>query len=152
MHQRSNPTQIAPQIYEALLALQKLINACGLEHSLLELVKMRASQINACAFCLGMHATNAVKAGVSQERLHLLPAWREVDLYTDRECAALAWTEALTLIADNDVPDALHEEARQHFSDKELANLSYAIAAINGWNRLMKAFRVPPPAANPAAP
>jgi AhpD family alkylhydroperoxidase len=105
---------------------------------------MRASQINGCAFCLHMHSTDAVKAGERPERLHVLPAWREVDLYTPRERAALAWTEALTQIADNDVPDALYEEARRHFSEKELVDLSYAIVTINGWNRLMKGFRVPP--------
>ncbi|HEY1383494.1 MAG TPA: carboxymuconolactone decarboxylase family protein [Dongiaceae bacterium] len=151
MSQRNNPIQTAPDGYKALAAVQAYVNRSGLEHPLLELVKMRASQINGCAFCLHMHSTDAVKAGERPERLHLLPAWREVDIYTPRERAALAWTEALTRIADNDVPDALHEEARRHFSEKELADLSYAIVTINGWNRLMKAFRVPPAVAKASA-
>ncbi|HET6157110.1 MAG TPA: carboxymuconolactone decarboxylase family protein [Dongiaceae bacterium] len=144
MQQRINPKQIAPDAYTAMSGLQAYVNKCGLEHALLELVKMRASQINGCAFCLVMHSTDALKAGESQERLHLLNAWRETDLYTPRERAALAWTEALTLIADSDVSDEVYDEARRHFSDKELVDLGYAIMAINGWNRLMKAFRVPP--------
>ena len=151
MQQRIDPKQVAPNAYTALAGVQAYVNKCGLEHTLLELVKMRASQINGCAFCLHMHSTDAVKAGERPERLHVLPAWREVDLYTPRERAALAWTEALTQIADNDVPDALYEEARRHFSERELVDLSYAIVTINGWNRLMKSFRVPPAIAKSSA-
>jgi AhpD family alkylhydroperoxidase len=144
MQQRIDPKQIAPNAYTALAGVQADVNKSGIERPVLELVKMRASQINGCAFCLHMHSTDAIKAGEQPERLHLLPAWRETDLYTPRERAALAWTEALTRIADNDVPDELYDEARRHFSDKELVDLSYAIVTINGWNRLMKSFRVPP--------
>ncbi|MEZ5833359.1 MAG: carboxymuconolactone decarboxylase family protein [Dongiaceae bacterium] len=144
MQQRIDVKQIAPNAYAALASVQAYVNKSGLEHALLELVKMRASQINGCAFCLHMHSTDAAKAGERPERLHLLPAWRETDLYSPRERAALAWTEALTRIADNEVSDELYEEARRHFSDKELVDLSYAVVTINGWNRLMKSFRVPP--------
>jgi AhpD family alkylhydroperoxidase len=149
--QRFDARQIAPNGYAAQRGLQAYVNQCGLEHSLLELVKLRASQINGCAFCIHMHTTDAAEAGESQERLHLLNAWRETELYSPRERAALAWTEALTLIADSLVPDQLYDEARRHFSEKELADLSYAIVAINGWNRLMKAFRVPPAIAKASA-
>src|SRR5574338_789479 len=117
MQQRTNPKQAAPDAYAAFSDVQAYVNKCGLEHALLELVKMRASQINGCAFCLHMHSTDALKAGERPERLHVLPAWREVDLYTPRERAALAWTEALTCISDNEVSDELYEEARRHFSD-----------------------------------
>ncbi|HEY3148589.1 MAG TPA: carboxymuconolactone decarboxylase family protein [Dongiaceae bacterium] len=151
MQQRINPTQTAPDAYKALAAVQAYVNKSGIERPVLELVKMRASQINGCAFCLHMHSTDAIRAGEQPERLHLLPAWRETDLYTPRERAALAWTEALTRIADNDVPDDLYEEVRRHFSDKELVDLSYAIVTINGWNRLMKSFRVPPAIAKASA-
>jgi AhpD family alkylhydroperoxidase len=151
MQPRPNPTQTAPDAYKAMAGLQGYVNTCGLEVSLLELVKLRSSQINGCAFCIDMHVRDAVQRGERHERLHLLNAWRETDLYSPRERAALAWTEALTLIAESHVPDDLYDEARRHFSDKELADLSHAIVAINGWNRLMKAFRVPPAGAKAAA-
>ncbi len=124
-----------------MLGLEKYIHSCGLEASLLELIKMRASQINGCAFCLDMHSKDARAAGESEQRLYVLDAWRETSFYGDRERAALLWTEALTLIADNHVPDDVYNEARRHFTEQELVNLSLAVVAINGWNRLAIAFR-----------
>jgi AhpD family alkylhydroperoxidase len=144
MQPRINFKQAAPDAYAAMSGLQGYVNKCGLEHSLLELVKMRASQINGCAFCIAMHSADAVKAGESHERLHLLAAWRETDLYTPRERAALAWTEALTVIAGKEVSDELYDEARKQFSEKELVDLTHAVIAINGWNRICIALRVPP--------
>ncbi len=131
----------APGAYQAMLGLEKHIHNCGLEASLLELIKMRASQINGCAFCLDMHSKDARAAGESEQRLYVLDAWRETSLYSDRERAALLWTEALTLIADNHVPDDVYDEARRHFTEQELVDLSLAVVAINGWNRLAIAFR-----------
>ncbi len=124
--------------------MQKVVNESGLEHPLLELVKMRASQINGCAYCLDMHAKDARAAGETEQRLYLLDAWREAEhLYSGRERAALAWTEALTLIAEGHAPDEVYELARAQFSDAELAQLTLAIIAINGWNRLNIGFRTP---------
>jgi AhpD family alkylhydroperoxidase len=134
----------SPQVAHALFAMQKVVNESGLEHPLLELVKMRASQINGCAYCLDMHAKDARAAGETEQRLYLLDAWREAEhLYTGRERAALAWTEALTLIAEGHAPDEVYELARAQFSDAELAQLTLAIIAINGWNRLNIGFRTP---------
>jgi AhpD family alkylhydroperoxidase len=129
-----------------MFGLQQYVNESAIEHSLLELVKMRASQINGCAFCLDMHSRDAIKAGETAQRLFLLDAWREVSLYTARERAALAWTEALTKVTDGHVPDEVFEAVRPHFSDAELVDLSLAIVAINGWNRLAIAFRSELPA------
>jgi AhpD family alkylhydroperoxidase len=151
MQQRINFKQAAPDAYAAMSGLQGYVNTCGLEHSLLELVKTRASQINGCAFCIAMHTTDAVKAGERHERLHLLNARRETDLYTPRERAALAWTEALTVIAGKEVSDALYDEARKQFSEKELVDLTHAVIAINGWNRICIALRVPPAVSKTAA-
>jgi AhpD family alkylhydroperoxidase len=151
MKQRLDAAQVAPNGYAAQRGLQAYVNQSGLEHSLLELVKLRASQINGCAFCIDMHVRDAVKAGETHERLHLLNAWREADLYTARERAALAWTEALTLVAESHVADDVYDEARRHFSEKELVDLSFAVIAINGWNRLCVAFRVQPAAVKAAA-
>jgi AhpD family alkylhydroperoxidase len=134
--------QSAPQGLQALLGLQTYVNAAGLEHSLLELVKMRASQINGCAYCLDMHFKDATAAGETAQRLYLLDAWRETKFYSARERAALEWTEALTLVTQGHVPDEVYQSVRQHFSEQELANLSLAIVAINGWNRMCIAFRV----------
>ncbi len=123
-------------------SLQHYVNECGLEVSLLELVKTRASQINHCAYCIDMHTKDARANGESEQRLYGLSAWREAPYYTERERAALAWTEALTLIADHDVSDELYQQVRQHFSEAELVNLTLALIAINGWNRLAISFRV----------
>jgi len=124
-----------------MLGLEKYVHDCGLEASLLDLVKMRASQINGCAHCLDMHSKDARAAGETEQRLYLLSAWREAPFYTSRERAALAWTEALTLVSESHIPDEVCDEARQHFSEEELVNLSLAIVAINGWNRLGIGFR-----------
>jgi AhpD family alkylhydroperoxidase len=127
--------------YKAMLGLESYVRQSGLEPSLLELVKTRASQINGCAFCIDMHTKDARAAGESEQRLYGLSAWREAPFYSDRERAALDWTEAVTLVADGHVPDAVYESVRRHFSEQELANLTVAVIAINGWNRLAIAFR-----------
>ncbi|HEX5473917.1 MAG TPA: carboxymuconolactone decarboxylase family protein [Vicinamibacterales bacterium] len=144
MHQRLDYAKAAPQGVAALRQLQVYLDGCGLEHSLMELVKTRASQINGCAYCLDMHTKDARAAGETEQRLYGLSAWRETPFYTDRERAALEWTEALTLISQNDVPDELYARVKAHFSDAELVNLSLAIVAINGWNRLAIPFRSVP--------
>ena len=133
------------KFFQPLLAVNAAIEAGGLDPKLLHLVEMRASQINGCAYCLDMHSKDARAAGETEQRLYLLDAWRESPFYSDRERAALAWTEALTRISKTkDVPDALYDEMRKHFSDKELVDLSLAIIAINGWNRLAIPFRSEP--------
>lgn len=145
MPQRLNYAKASPDGFKSMRQLQAHIDGCGLEHPLLELVKMRASQINGCAYCLDMHSKDARAAGETEQRLYLLDAWRESPFYSDRERAALGWTEALTRISKTkDVPDALYDEVRKHFSDKELVDLSLAIIAINGWNRLAIPFRSEP--------
>src|SRR6476659_2203655 len=146
MKARMNYYQAAPETIKALVALEEQIQASGLEKSLIELVKTRASQINGCAFCINMHTQDAPK-----QRLYLLNAWRESPLYTDRERAALAWTEALTLIAETHAPDNLYEDVRAHFSDAETVNLTMLIGAINAWNRLAIACRAVHPVKAKAA-
>jgi AhpD family alkylhydroperoxidase len=131
----------SPRAIEAMYGLQRYVNDASIEHSLLELVKMRASQVNGCAHCLEMHAKDALAAGETAERLLLLDAWREAPFYTPRERAALEWTEALTLVHEGHVPDEVYESVRQHFTEEELVDLSLAIVAINGWNRLAIGFR-----------
>jgi AhpD family alkylhydroperoxidase len=134
-------THISPQMLKPLFALGAQIEASGLEHSLLELVKMRASQINGCAYCIDMHTKDARAAGETEQRLYLLDAWRETSLYSARERAALAWTEAVTLVADGHVPDDVYAEVSDQFTEQELVALTLAIAAVNTWNRLNIAFR-----------
>jgi AhpD family alkylhydroperoxidase len=124
-----------------MLGMEAHVRGSGLEHSLLELVKMRVSQINGCAYCLDMHSKDARAAGETEQRLHVLAAWREAPFYSARERAALAWAEAVTLIATNDLPDVLYDEVHGQFSDKELVDLSMAIITINSWNRLAIGFR-----------
>jgi len=136
MKPRMNFYQAAPDTIKALTALETQVQSSGLEQSLIELVKTRASQINGCAFCINMHTQDARKHGETERRLYLLNAWRESPLYTDRERAALAWTEAVTLIADTHAPDDLYQGVRKHFSDAETVNLTMLIGAINAWNRL----------------
>jgi len=143
MEQRLNYAAAAPGGVKAMLDLEKYVRGCGLEHSLLELVKMRASQINQCAYCLDMHSKDARAAGETEQRLYGLSAWREAPYYTPRERAALEWTEAVTLLASSQVPDAVFDAVRPHFTDKELVDLTFAIIAINGWNRLAVSFRTP---------
>lgn len=144
MEARLNLMKAAPKSWNAMLALQDTVNKCGLEQTILELVKLRASQLNGCAFCIAMHTRDALKHGISQERMHLLNAWREAPLYSEREQAALAWTEALTFITQGHAADAVYEQVRQQFSAEETASLSFAIAAINVWNRLAISARIPP--------
>ncbi len=144
MDTRIDPRKAAPEVYRAMFALETAVKATGLESNLLDLVKLRASQINGCAYCIDMHSKDLRAEGESEERLYLLSAWREAPLYSDRERAALAWTEAVTLIADEHVPDDVYKQARQHFTDGELAKLTLAIVAINAWNRFGIAFRAAP--------
>lgn len=125
----------------ALSGLESYVRHSGLEHSLLELVKTRASQINRCGYCIDMHTKDARAGGESEQRLYLLPAWREAPFYTERERAALEWTEALTQISENDVADELYQRVRRQFDEKELVDLTLAVTAINSWNRLAIAFR-----------
>ncbi len=140
-----NPFKSSPEIVKAMLALSAAVTACGLEPSLLELVKIRASQINRCAFCLHMHTTDARKLGETEMRIYMLDAWRESSLYTDRERAALAWTEALTLLAETGAPDADYALVQAHFTESEQVNLTFAIGVINIWNRVQVGFRAAHP-------
>ncbi len=144
MSERIDYTKITPEGYRAMSGLERYVRGSGLEPSLLELVKLRASQINGCAYCIDMHWKDARARGESEQRLYGLMAWRESPYYTERERAALAWTEAVTLIAESHVPDELYEEVRQSFTETELVNLTFALVAINGWNRLAISFRTEP--------
>jgi len=144
MQQRIDVTKVNPAAYKAVAALQSFVDQSGLDAKLRELVKIRASQINGCAYCLVMHTRDARKLGESDDRMHLLNAWREAPVFTPRERAALAWTEALTLVSQTHVPDEVYDEVRRHFSEKEIVDLSAAVVAINSWNRLAIAFRAPP--------
>ncbi|NLA49169.1 MAG: carboxymuconolactone decarboxylase family protein [Bacteroidales bacterium] len=144
MKPRLDYTKTAPGALKGMLELENYVHGSGLERSLYELVKTRASQINGCAYCLDMHTKDARKAGESEQRLYTLSAWREAPFYTERERAALAWTEALTLISENNVPDSLYKATQEYFSEKEIVALTMAIIAINGWNRLAISFRTPP--------
>jgi AhpD family alkylhydroperoxidase len=141
----------SPEGEKAMAALHAFVHKCGLEQTLLELVKLRASQINGCAHCIDMHTKELRADGESEQRLYLLDAWRESPFYSDRERAALAWTEALTLITEGHVPDEVYGEARAQFSEEELVNLTLAIVAINGANRLNIAFRTIPGSYRPRA-
>ena len=142
MKTRIDFTHVSPLSLKPLFALGALVEASDLEHSLLELVKMRSSQLNGCAYCLDMHSKDARAAGETEQRLYLLDAWRETSLYSERERAALAWTEAVTLVADGHVPDSVYDEVSNHFTEDELVALTLAIVAVNGWNRLNIAFRM----------
>lgn len=142
MQRRLNYVKAAPEVYQAMLALQAAVDKSGLEKPLLELVKIRASQINKCAFCLHMHTRDARKIGVSEEQIYLLEAWRESPLYTERERAALAWTEALTLLAQTGAPDDVYAQLTPQFSEAEIVNLTLAVGAINLWNRFGVGFHL----------
>jgi AhpD family alkylhydroperoxidase len=142
MEARLDPKQASPAAYRAMAALESQVrNSFREERSLLELLKVRASQINGCAYCIDMHTKDARANGESEQRLYALNAWRETPFFTDRERAALAWTEALTLIHQDHAPDAVYQDVRKHFTEEELVNLSLAIVTINGWNRLAIGFR-----------
>jgi AhpD family alkylhydroperoxidase len=144
MTQRINYGMAAPEGIRALSGLEHYVRNAGLEPGLLELIKTRASQINRCAYCIDMHTKDARAEGETEQRLYALAAWRETPFFTERERAALAWTESITLISHGSVPDALFDEARRHFSEKELVDLTLALIAINGWNRLAIPFRTVP--------
>jgi AhpD family alkylhydroperoxidase len=144
MKARMDLRQASPEGAKALGELHAFVRRCGLERSLLELVKLRASQINGCAHCIDMHTKELRADGESEQRLYLLDAWEESPFYSERERAALAWTEAVTLVNQGHVPDAVYERARAQFSEKELADLTLAVVAINGANRLNIAFRTVP--------
>lgn len=137
-------TQVAPEAYKALLAAELYARRSGLERSLLELVKLRASYMNGCAFCVDMHSKDALQRGETTQRLLAVPLWHETPFFTPRERAALAWTEAVTDVGRTHVPDAVYEEAREQFTEVELVNLTIAITAINAWNRVSVSFRTVP--------
>ncbi|TKT73647.1 carboxymuconolactone decarboxylase family protein [Afipia massiliensis] len=141
MKARLSPHKVAPEIMKALGALEAAVMASGLEKSLIELVKTRASQINGCAFCIHMHTRDARALGETEERLYVLSTWRESPLYTDRERAALAWTESVTLVSQTNVPDDVYEQLRGSFSDEEIVKLTMLVATINAWNRIAISFR-----------
>ena len=144
MQPRINYAKAAPGVLQAMLDVTNYLRECGLEESLLNLVDVRASQINGCAYCLDMHWKDLRAAGETEQRLYGLDAWEESPYYSDRERAALAWTEAVTNVKDGHVPDEAYEKVRAFFSEKELANLTLAIVQINGWNRLNIAMRTVP--------
>ena len=141
---RLNAYKAGPAAMQAVQQAEAYIQQCGLERSLIELVKMRASQINGCAYCLDVHSKDAHRQGESEQRLYLLDAWHESSIYTPRERAALAWTDALTRVAETHAPDTVYDEVRQHFADKELVDLTTLIGLINLWNRLAIGFRYQP--------
>ena len=140
-----NPHTLVPNTIKAMMGLAATINDCGLDHTLMELVKLRASQINGCAFCIHMHATDLRKHGESEMRLYMLNAWRESTLYTDRERAALAWTETLTRVAETGAPDSDFDLVKSAFNDEEIVQLTFAIGVINVWNRLQVGLRAAHP-------
>ena len=143
MDQRINYSKVAPEGIRALGGLETYLRSSGLEPDLLNLIKTRASQLNGCAYCIDMHTKDARARGETEQRLYALPAWRATPFYTDRERAALAWTEAVTLISEGPIPDTLYEEARHYFSEREVVDLTLSLVAINGWNRLNVAARTP---------
>lgn len=154
---RIDAEKVGPGARNAMYELQKYVLRSGLDHSLLDLVDLRASQINGCAWCIDMHTKDARSRGESEQRLYAVSAWRDTPFFSERERAALAWTEAVTQVAVDHVPDAVFEAVRPHFTDQELVDLTLAIVAINGWNRLNVAFRreagdYQPPKRHAAAP
>ncbi len=145
MSQRINHFAIAPDLLQPMIQQEELLKDSGLEYSLIELVKLRASQINGCAFCIHMHTHDARAHGETEDRMHLLNAWRESSLYNDRERAALAWTEALTHVSTEGAPDADYAAVALHFSPREQVALTLLISAINSWNRIAIGFQTPHP-------
>lgn len=142
----------SPGVYHAMLGLETYLHQSGLETPLLHLIKLRASQINGCAYCIDMHWKDLRAIGENEQRLYGLDAWEESPYYSDRERAALAWTEAVTLVAEGHVPDEVYEEVKPHFTEKELADLTLAIATINAWNRLAISSRTEPGKYQPQSP
>ena len=151
MEPRINYLKFAGNGFQAMLGLEKYLHSCGLEEGLLHLIKLRASQVNGCAYCLDMHWKDLRAIGESEQRLYSLDAWEESPFYTDRERAALAWTDAVTRISEDRVPDEVYENVRPHFSEKELGDLTLAVATINAWNRLNIAGRTTPGTYQPGA-
>ena len=143
MQQRLSYSKVAPEGIEGLNKLEKYVKNSGLEADLVELVKLRASQINGCAYCIDMHTKDARTHGESEQRLYAVSAWHEAPFYSERERAALAWTEAVTQVSKDHVPDEVYEQAQEHFTEKELVDLTLAVIAINSWNRLAISFRTP---------
>lgn len=141
MKQRVDYLKVAPGAFRAMMGLETYVRSSGLESSLLHLIKVRASQINGCAYCVDMHTKDARAGGEGEQRLYAVAVWRETPFFSERERAALAWAECLTRVATDGVPDEAFGEVREHFSEKELADLTMAIVAINGWNRIAIAFR-----------
>jgi AhpD family alkylhydroperoxidase len=150
MKARFEIAKLAPGGYKALQDVGRYLKTCGIEENILHLIKLRASQINGCAFCLDMHWKDLRSIGESEERLYSLDAWRECDLYNDRERAALAWCEAITKITEGHVPDAVYDDLIQVFNEKEVADLTLAVGMINNWNRLAIASRMEPGLYQPA--
>ena len=144
MEQRLNYSKVSPDALRAMMELEKNVMASTIERPLYELLKIRASQINHCAYCLDMHTKDARKAGETVQRIYALSAWRETPFFTEREHAALTWTEAVTVISQNDIPDSLYDSVHKQFNEKEMVDLTMAIIAINGWNRLAISFRTVP--------
>lgn len=144
MKSRLNYAEVAPNAMKGMIELEKYVHESGLERALYELVKTRASQINRCAYCLDMHTKDAREAGETEQRLYGLSAWQESPFYTEKERAALEWTEIITRISENDVTDSLYEATQKHFNEEEMLALTMAIITINGWNRLAISFRTIP--------
>src|SRR6186997_142405 len=144
MKTRIDLMHVTPGVIQAMLGLERQVRQAGFDHRLLDLVRMRASQINGCSYCLDMHSKDARANGETEQRLYGLDAWRDTPYYSPRERAALEWTEALTLVAGTHVPDDVYERVREQFPEEELVQLSLAIVAINGWNRLNVAARTVP--------
>jgi AhpD family alkylhydroperoxidase len=135
--------KFSPEPVQAMMALEKYLASCGLDHKFIHLLKLRASQINGCAYCIDMHSIDARAEGETEQRLYALSAWRETNYFTDRERAGLAWIEAVTLVSAGHVPDEVYEEARKHFSEKDIFDLTFVATTINAWNRLAISARTP---------
>src|SRR5512144_515748 len=144
MTRRFSYAKSAPGVFDAMDVLDQYVAACGLEESLLHLMRLRASQLNGCAYCIDMHSKDLRAIGESEQRLYELDAWRETPFYSERERAALEWVEAVTLVSETHVPDEVYERVRAHFSEQEIVDLTLAAVAINGWNRLAISFRTVP--------
>ncbi len=150
MQPRFEYRKFAPEPVDAMIALEKYIAGCGLDRRFIHLLKLRASQINGCAFCIDMHSIDARAAGESEQRLYALDAWRETPFFSDRERAGLAWVEAITLVSQTHVPDEVYDEARRYFSEKEIFDLTFIASTINAWNRIAIASRTMPGTYQPA--
>ncbi len=152
MEPRIDARKYAQDAQKAMFALEQYIAGSGLDHKLIHLIKMRASQINGCAYCIDMHSKDARALGETEQRLYELDAWRETPFYNDKERAALEWTEAITLVSQTHVPDSVYEEVQKYFNEKEIVDLTFVVTTINAWNRLAIALRAVPGHYRPAAP